>query len=569
MKKVLKKLAAFVCGLALLAPLVLVPSIDAQASGTKAFLQFASADWGVQTWDGEDGEGVTLTNDIVDGAGTYTVALTFDEPVNGIAFSSVEIEDGATLYPAGFMRIDSIKVNGEEIEYGETFTNPENGNIRTNLFNEWVDEIPDDAFKFSDEATATPMANDIEDISSIEVTFTLELAEMVAYLQFASSDWEVQAWGSDEGEGFTRTNEAVDGYGTYTVGLDFASPANGIAFFNAEVAFGEVLLPGAYMTIDSVKINGEEVSVGNTYTSSDDGVTTRTNLFNEWVDALPKDARTADGSDDATWVPVSNEFEEISSIEVTFTYGSGVWIFGDPRFAEEEEYVAPSSFNAFMMFQDAGGGEWSNFASGVGNDMEILGDGVWEVSITRDQAGGTGQAIPDESGLVFLVDIEELGRAMVHAGTLWEDIESGGMTGTDAEVSVEVYVDGELVSGIRNENIKYGDIEGNGRLRLELVNTWGTGTIENPVVMPSRLVPNDEIKVVFTLKGTGFNSDYDWGSAEEAPAPAEEAAPAATPAPAQTDDSGNNTTLIIIIVVVVVLVGGGGAYFFISKKKKD
>ena len=571
MKKVFRKLVTFAGVAALIAPLVLMPSIDAKANATKAFLQFASADWSVQSWGGEDGDGVTVTTDTVNGEGTYTVGLTFAEPVSGIAFFDVEIEDGEALYPAGYMHIDSIKINGEEIEFGDTYTNGEEGNLRTNLFNEWVSELPDNAFKFSDDATPTPVANDIEDISHIEVTFTLELAEMTAFLQFASSDWEVQAWGADDGDGFTRTNAMIDGFGTYTVGLDFPVAANGIAFFDVEVAFGEVLLPGSYMTIDSVKINGEDVAIGKTYTSSDDGVTTRTNLYNEWVDALPPDARTADGSDDATWTPVSNEVEAINSIEVTFTYGDGVWVFGDPRFAADEDYEPPTQFNAFMMFQDNGGGEWSKFEPVEGNESWILGDGVWEVSLTRAQAGGTGQAVPDESGFVFLVDIQELGKAMAHIGTLYEDPSNGdAMTGTAAEVSVEVYVDGEKVSGVRNENIKMGDIEGNGRLRLELVNTWGTGTLEEPVVMPSRLTPNDEIKVVFTLKGTGFNSDYDWNSAvEEAPVEAV-TLPAEViieEAPTPNDGGGNTGLIIIIIVVVLALIGG--AYVFISKQKKD
>jgi len=202
----------------------------------------------------------------------------------------------------------------------------------------------------------------------------------------------------------------------------------------------------------------------------------------------------------------------------------------------------------------------------------ILGDGVWEVSITREQAGGTGQAIADESGFVFLVDIEELGKAMAYIGTLREDPNNGdALTDTDAEVSVEIYVDGDKVSGVRNENIKFGDIEGNGRLRLELVNTWGTGTIDNPVAMTSRLNPNDEIKVVFTLKGTGFNSDFDWDSVSKEEAPVE-----AVPLPAQiepaaadqvADDSDGGFPVWAIILIVLVVIGIVCAVVVVSMKK--
>ncbi|MCL2052738.1 MAG: hypothetical protein FWG91_13585 [Lachnospiraceae bacterium] len=566
MKKIFKKLIAFVSAAALLSPLALIPSIDANANETTAFMQFASADWSVQTWGGDDGEGALLSNAAVNGEGTYTVGIEFEDPVDGIAFSSVEIADGEALYPGAYMNIDSVKVNGEEVDFASTYTNDEEGNIRTNLYNEWVGELPADArTNGADDVTWTPLANDIAGISSIEVTFTLELPKGTAYIQFASGDWAVGAWGFDPGDGFTRTNVDVSGYGTYTVGLEFDEPAAGIAFTSVEIAGGEVAFPSAFMKIDSVKVNGDDVEVGTTYSNMEEG-NIRTNLYNEWVEEVTEGI-TEDGSfGDVTPTPIANDFPEINSFEVTFTIVKGVPFGGGEV---EEDYEPPTAFNAFIMFQDNGGGEWSNFSPGVGNDTMILGDGVWEVSITREQAGGIGQAIPDESGLVFLVDIEELGKAMVFAGTLWEE---DGLTGTDAEVSVEVYVDGSLVSGINNDNIKYGDIEGNGRLRLELVNTWGTGTLENPVVMPSRLVPNDEIKVVFTLKGTGYNSDFDWNSVAEE-APAQEEAPAAPPAEAPAPEpvaaeSNNNTTLIIIIVIAVLAIACV-AYIVISKKKKN
>ncbi|MDR2546319.1 MAG: hypothetical protein LBC96_02255 [Lachnospiraceae bacterium] len=569
MKNVKKKFVALLSAAALVLPVAAAPAINAVAEETFAFLRFAAADWGVQTWDGVDEDGVSVRNAPVNGNGTYTVGLDFDEPVDGFAFFNVEIADGTSLYPAAMMTIDEIRINGEAIEFGDTYTSDEDGNTRVNLYNEWVDAIPDDARFDSSAASPTPVDSGLTGISSIDVTFTLEVPVATVEILYAASDWGVQFWGGDADSGVTANSTVVEGDGTYTVSLEFDPPGSGIAFFAVVINAGQHLFPNKFMQIDSVLINGEEVEVGNTY-SNYEGGHLRTNLYNEWVDSVTEGITVSGDSDGVTPTPVSADVGDVSSIEVTFTLMDGVAFgYGD----DEDDYEVPSAFNAFMMFQDNGGGEWSNFAPGVGNDMMILGDGIWEVSITREQAGGSGQAIPDESGFVFLVDIEGLGRAMEYIGTLWEE-DGAGMTGTDAEVSVEIFVDGEPVSGVRNENIKYGDIEGNGRLRLELVNTWGTGTLDNPVAMPSRLNPNDEIKVVFTLKGTGFNSDFDWDAAaavEDAPAPVvTEPAPVVTPPPADVDDSsdGMNVGIIIAIVAGVVGVAIIVVVFIVSKKKK-
>ena len=61
---------------------------------------------------------------------------------------------------------------------------------------------------------------------------------------------------------------------------------------------GEDKFPGAVITVNSVKVDGKELTLdGKPYTSSDDGHETRANLYNQWVskDSIPKDARSADG----------------------------------------------------------------------------------------------------------------------------------------------------------------------------------------------------------------------------------------------------------------------------------
>ena len=61
---------------------------------------------------------------------------------------------------------------------------------------------------------------------------------------------------------------------------------------------GETKFPDAVITVNSVKVDGKELTLdGKPYTSSDDGKETRANLYNQWVskDSIPKDARSADG----------------------------------------------------------------------------------------------------------------------------------------------------------------------------------------------------------------------------------------------------------------------------------
>ena len=99
------------------------------------------------------------------------------------------------------------------------------------------------------------------------------------------------------------------------------------------------------ITIDSVKFDGNEVALNGTpYTSSDDGVTTRVNLYNEWVSTLPDDARTVDGlAADATPTAMSKTVGEWTKMEVTFTVSGTA---GAAAPAEEaapvEETAAPA-----------------------------------------------------------------------------------------------------------------------------------------------------------------------------------------------------------------------------------
>ncbi len=162
-----------------------------------------------------------------------------------------------------------------------------------------------------------------------------------AGIAFAGGDWLAQYWLDGKEYPSTAHTTVITGDGTYTVSVDAAAEfedeetgemvtADGtadLAFAALQVVNGETLFPGMVITIDSVKFDGVEVALtGTPYTSSDDKVTTRVNLYNEWVDKLPEDARTIDGlAADATATPIDKAVGEWTTMEVTFTVtGTGV-----------------------------------------------------------------------------------------------------------------------------------------------------------------------------------------------------------------------------------------------------
>jgi hypothetical protein len=91
------------------------------------------------------------------------------------------------------------------------------------------------------------------------------------------------------------------------------------------------------------------------YTSSDDGITTRENIYNEWVESLPKDARRADGQlEGASPMIVSKDaFASVSSVEVSFDfiYGKPVENTDAPLTAEEAAELQKVDYNAYIGVQ--------------------------------------------------------------------------------------------------------------------------------------------------------------------------------------------------------------------------
>ena len=168
--------------------------------------------------------------------------------------------------------------------------------------------------------------------------FTLTDDTCVAWIMFSEGSWALtysvgDVYAPDSiTPGIVATDAEITGEGVYTVALDFTGTQKGYAentaFSALGIANGELLYPGYCINITQCRINGEAVKLkGRNYTCSDDGVCTRANLFNEWVNmkAVNKEnARVLYGDltgISATILDRSAEgMDHIETIELTFTY---------------------------------------------------------------------------------------------------------------------------------------------------------------------------------------------------------------------------------------------------------
>ena len=600
--------------------------IDSYADGT-AYLSINNTDWA-------DYEATYTTAEIT-GDGTYTVSMEAAEAQNLAQFNALQVKNGEKVMGnKSIITVDEIKLNGEAITLqGYSYTCSADGagiDTRVNLYNEWNKPTDDsgaiakDTRCEQDAAGATAMlwtADQLTGVKSVEVTFTVShfgehedepvVKEKVAeplpaegtqsYITFSDTAWANQWWNDgNEYPTVTMNQATVTGEGEYTVSCEIKAteeaPAKGFAFMDVEIKDGEKYFPYGYMNIKSVKINGEEVALtGKTYTSSDDGITTRTNLFNEWVDTSNSSfgGRSADGSSDVTSTPVDvSAFadKDITSVEVTYELvAEGGVPFGSYVETVAEEVDTTGPWTAFLMFADGKEESWQNYNAGVGNEASVTGDGVYEVSLTAEQVGATTKAEPQDGALVFLVDIQEIGKAMKSVGTLRAN-DKDELKDTDAKVKIAVFVDGERITS-NSDNLVLGDIEGNGRFRIDISNAYdgsGTGMSENPACDTAALTPEKEIKVVFSITGTGVGTAgdtdleaYITAKGYGTPASTEavtEAATEGTTAPeviateaAKEDDEkeGLSGGVIAAIIGGVVVLLGAICGVVLSKKKKN
>ena len=173
-------------------------------------------------------------------------------------------------------------------------------------------------------------------VTFLEDAITLTDHNAVAWIMWNDGSWSLSYSVGDDynpdsiSSGMKVTDVEITGPGTYTVGIDFTGTTQGysksIAFAAIGIANGEKLFPGYIVDIKEVLINGEVYRLkGRAYTTSDNGKTTRVNLYNSWVTSVPvNQARMHYGNlAGATPTPINiNDAvtKQIKSIYVTFEY---------------------------------------------------------------------------------------------------------------------------------------------------------------------------------------------------------------------------------------------------------
>lgn len=393
----MKKLISLMLALVLLISITSVPALaDTTENITYAYLMYADASWTNSYWGVDDGSGVKAVNADVTGPGEYTVSLDFtgtkDGAAKGIAFTALGINQGELYYPFHTIELLSIRINGEDIEYTKGYTSSDDGILtRMNIYNEWVSEIPYDARSFdndiSDVSAVIASKEAFASVKTIEVSFRLHAPSDTAYLMYADSGWKYQYWGAEPENGVVAKNATITGPGTYTVGLDFTQTedklASGLAFTALGIKTGERTFPGYFIKIRDIKVNGKSISFKKGYTSSDDKVVTRMNIYNEWVGELPDGARSYDGKvDDATWMITDKEaFASVETVEVTF------------------EFIQPAA-EAYIMYADTAW-KYTYFNDGQATDVKASNAKVTDPGYYKVALDFTGTGDKAASGVAF------------------------------------------------------------------------------------------------------------------------------------------------------------------------
>lgn len=276
--------------------------------------------------------------------------------------------------------------------------------------------------------------------------------------------------------------------------------------------------------------------------------------------------------------------------------------------ADDSSDTEPSaSYTAFEMFTDAnwGWGNWNTVAEGgLGTDAEITGDGTYTVSISAEQVakwydqegnevlpGTEGATVAPATGvgswcvdIVGLADALGVGTADLASSATATDkmnvAKDAGLSITD----VNLIVDGETVYTYDDADVLFADIEGNGNLRLEILNQYGESNDGNEdnynapaevLALATDLVAEDEIAVTFTVNGLpeelpepSDSSEEGTDSTTESTADSTASATDSTATSSKSDASGsdsNPSTGAAALATVGVLLAGAAV---VATKKK-
>lgn len=158
-----------------------------------AWIMFNSSDWNTMYSVGDSydpaakSDGVVATDVEITCEGTYTVGLDFTGTgtgfANSTAFLTLGISNGELLYPGYIIDITDLKINGESYSLtGKPYTTSDDEKCtRLNLYNAWVNTIPDEARTAdgdsSDVSAVVVDQATLGEIKTLTITFDYEPAK--------------------------------------------------------------------------------------------------------------------------------------------------------------------------------------------------------------------------------------------------------------------------------------------------------------------------------------------------------------------------------------------------------
>jgi endoglucanase len=157
-----------------------------------AWIMWNSGDWGIEYSVGDSydpakkSDGLVVTDVEITGEGTYTVGLDFtgtgNGSSNGTAFSALAIANGELLYPGYIINITDVQINGEPYNLiGKPYTTSDDGKCtRVNLYNGWVNNIPEEARTADGDVSdlsAAIIDPNVGEIKTLTITFDYGPAE--------------------------------------------------------------------------------------------------------------------------------------------------------------------------------------------------------------------------------------------------------------------------------------------------------------------------------------------------------------------------------------------------------
>ena len=328
--------------------LALLACLPALAEDTTAFLAFTNQDGSQSYWGYDDAAGVRGKTSNITGDGTYTVSVTFDQPIKDIYFSQIIIRNADNVWPNSTLEVLSVKIDRIPVSFSQGITmSGDDGSTVLSLWDPWFQGID---YNYSPRAFDGNLNRDarvlkMEDFlgaKRIEVKFRFSTGSAqaatssaavtpvpsdapLAILAFTNKSETQFYWGTDSGIS-TGVTAPITGDGLYTISANFTVPIKEIYFSEILIKNCEKKWPKSTIQITSIKMDGRKINFAKGFTCSTDGNDTIMSLWDPWFTGINRkyNPRSYDGNlSGARRVLQKNDFMNVSSIEIQFYFSTG------------------------------------------------------------------------------------------------------------------------------------------------------------------------------------------------------------------------------------------------------